>query len=70
MPITATPERPRYLDLTAASEISGLSEKTLRRRISEGSIPAYRVGPRVVRIREDSLFAFIESRAIGNPASV
>ena len=63
---TPTPARPRYVDLETASSLTGLSEKTLRRRISEGAIVAYRVGKRVIRIDEDSLYAFIAAQPIGN----
>jgi excisionase family DNA binding protein len=34
-----------------------LSTKTIRRRISDGSIPAYRCGRRNIRIRLDELEA-------------
>lgn len=40
-----------YLSLTDAAEIVGQSVNTLRRRISSGSLPAYRFGPRSIRVR-------------------
>jgi excisionase family DNA binding protein len=40
-----------YLGLPEAAEYLGLSVKTLRRRISAGTLPAYRFGPRSIRVR-------------------
>jgi excisionase family DNA binding protein len=46
-----------YLTLPQAAEIVGLSVKTLRRRISAGSLTAYRFGPRSIRIKRSDLEA-------------
>jgi excisionase family DNA binding protein len=46
--------RHRYLPLASVAEDHGISVKTLRRRIAEGTLPAYRVGGQV-RVREDDL---------------
>ncbi|SFB98975.1 DNA binding domain-containing protein, excisionase family [Nocardioides terrae] len=46
-----------YLSLTDAAEIVGQSVKTLRRRISAGTLPAYRFGPRSIRVRFNDLEA-------------
>lgn len=40
-----------YLTLPEAAEYVGQSVKTLRRRIAAGALPAYRLGPRSIRIR-------------------
>lgn len=40
----------RNLTLKQAAEWYGVSERTLRRRISEGRLKAYRVGPRSIRV--------------------
>jgi excisionase family DNA binding protein len=40
----------KYLTLRMGAEQYGLSERTLRRRIAEGKLPAIRVGPRSIRI--------------------
>ena len=37
--------------LVEAAEILGQSVKTLRRRFAEGTLPAYRFGPRYIRVR-------------------
>jgi excisionase family DNA binding protein len=51
-----TDENP-YLSLPDAAEVIGQSVKTLRRRISAGSLPAYRFGPRCIRVRLHDLEA-------------
>jgi len=48
---------PVYLSLDEAAEIMSLSIKTIRRRISDGTIPAYQCGKRPIRIRLDDLEA-------------
>ncbi|WP_367181608.1 excisionase family DNA-binding protein [uncultured Serinicoccus sp.] len=39
-----------YESLAAAAERTGMSIRTLRRRIAEGQLPAYRSGPRLIRV--------------------
>lgn len=39
-----------YESLAAAAERTGVSIRTLRRRIAEGRLPAYRSGPRLIRV--------------------
>ena len=41
----------RYLSLTEAADLMSVSVKTLRRRIADGTLPAYRCGRRVIRVR-------------------
>ena len=41
----------QYLTLPEAAAYLGQSVKTLRRRISAGTLPAYRFGPRSIRVR-------------------
>lgn len=43
-------ERRQYESLREAAERTGISERTLRRRISEGKLPAYHVGSRIIRV--------------------
>ncbi|MBA8964761.1 excisionase family DNA binding protein [Rhodococcus percolatus] len=38
-----------------AAEQFGVSERTIRRRIADGSLRAYRMGPRMIRIDTDQL---------------
>jgi excisionase family DNA binding protein len=48
---------PTYVSLEQAAEITAQSVKTIRRRVSDGTLPAYRLGPRAIRIRLDDLEA-------------
>lgn len=50
-------ELPVYVSLDEAAEIMSLSTRTIRRRISDGTIPAYQCGRRPIRIRLDELEA-------------
>lgn len=44
------------LSIPDAAEYSGASQKTIRRRIADGTIPAVRIG-RLIRIRPEDLEA-------------
>ena len=46
---------PIYLSLDEAAQIMSLSTRTIRRRISDGTIPAYHCGHRAIRVRLDEL---------------
>jgi excisionase family DNA binding protein len=48
---------PTYISLEQAAEITEQSVKTIRRRISDGTIPAYRFGPRHIRVKLEDLEA-------------
>ncbi|MFC5730136.1 MULTISPECIES: helix-turn-helix domain-containing protein [Nocardioides] len=50
-------ELPVYVSLEEAAEMMSLSTRTIRRRISDGTIPAYQCGRRSIRIRVDELEA-------------
>lgn len=50
------PESPRQLiSLVEAAERCDLSVKTLRRRIADGTLTAYRIGPRLIKVDADQL---------------
>lgn len=52
MPNTSMPRQ--FESLAQAAERTGLSTRTLRRRIADGRLTAYRAGPRIIRLdRED-----------------
>ncbi len=55
---------PRYLTIAEAADASSVTPKTVRRWIAAGLLPAVRLGPRVVRIREGEL------SALGQPLTV
>ncbi len=40
----------QWVTINAAAECMGVSPKTIRRRIADGSLPAWRVGPRLIRV--------------------
>jgi len=48
---------PTYVSLDQAADMMSLSVKTIRRRIADGTIPAYKCGKRPIRIRLDELEA-------------
>jgi excisionase family DNA binding protein len=48
---------PTYVTLEHAAQITEQSVKTIRRRIADGILPAYRFGGRNIRIRLDDLEA-------------
>ena len=45
-----TQQSRQFETLSQAASRSGLSPRTLRRRIAAGQLPAYRNGPRVIRL--------------------
>lgn len=47
---TTAHTRRQFETLTEAADRTGLSVRTLRRRIAAGMLPAYRCGPRVLRV--------------------
>lgn len=55
--MTKKRELPVYVSLEEAAEMMSLSARTIRRRISDGTIPAYQCGKRPIRIRLDELEA-------------
>lgn len=60
----ATQTTNRYLTIDQTADAAGVTPKTVRRWIAAGILPAVRLGPRLVRIREDDL------SALGQPLTV
>ncbi|HEV7169062.1 MAG TPA: helix-turn-helix domain-containing protein [Micrococcaceae bacterium] len=58
-----------YLSIKRAAERFGVCECTLRRRISEGLLPAYRFGPRAIRIKASDLENMGKPIPVGEPAA-
>lgn len=54
---TKTAERPprRFGSLTIGAEMLGVSDKTLRRMIADGTVTGYRLGKRLIRVDLDEL---------------
>lgn len=40
-----------WTSIQRAAEFVGCNPKTIRRKISDGSLPAVRLGPRMIRVR-------------------
>lgn len=55
--MTRSRDLPVYVSLDEAARMMSLSTRTIRRRISDGTIPAYQCGRRSIRIRVDELEA-------------
>lgn len=45
----------RLLTIEEAAAYTSLSTRTIRRRIADGALPAFRVGPRSIRVRAEHL---------------
>jgi len=56
----------KAVDLARAADYLGVSIQSVRRRIAEGNLPAFRVGPRSIRVYIDDLEAL--KRPIGGAA--
>lgn len=59
----------RHLTLREAADWYGVSERTLRRRISEGRLPAVRLGPRSIRVRAEDVEALAVPIPTTDPAA-
>ncbi len=49
----------RLASLADAADYAAVNPRTIRRRIADGSITGYRVGPRIIRIDLDELDALL-----------
>ena len=61
----------RLIKINQASEQYDVSERTIRRRISDGSLTGYRLGKRIIRVDPDevaALFHCIPSAKAGDAA--
>jgi excisionase family DNA binding protein len=60
----STPRRttpsPGYLTLAEAADFLACDEHTLRRRIAEGKLAGYRIGPRGTRVKLADVEALVE----------
>jgi excisionase family DNA binding protein len=50
---------PALLTICQVADATGLSTKTIRRRISDHTLVAHRIGPRAIRIERDSVLALL-----------
>ena len=61
---TALPTR-HFVSIEQASNYTGLSVKTLRRRISDGTLTGYRAGPKLVRVDLNEVDAMLTPIPVG-----
>lgn len=59
-------QQQKWLDLRTGAEYLGLNERTLRNYIKSGTLPAYRLGPRQIRIKQTDLDALLHSIPAGS----
>lgn len=57
------------LTIRSAAEKFGVSERTIRRRIASGELPAYRLGPRSIRLRAEDVEALAKPIPAGGDAA-
>lgn len=55
---TITP--PAWLPQADAADYLGVTERTLRRYVASGQLPAYRLGPRLLRFKQSDLDALLQ----------
>ncbi len=56
---TANSSRP-YLSIGQTADYLGLTDRTVRQMVSDGRLTAYRLGPRVVRLRREEIDAAMQ----------
>lgn len=49
----------RLASLAGAADYAAVNPRTIRRRIADGSLTGYRVGPRIIRVDLDELDALL-----------
>jgi excisionase family DNA binding protein len=59
---------PARVSIKRAGEYLDCSDKTIRRRIADGSLKAHRIGPQSIRIDRESLLALAEANPLGGVA--
>jgi excisionase family DNA binding protein len=59
----------RLVSINQAADYADVSTKTIRRRIADGTIPAERLGPRLIRVRLDAVDAAFHPIPTTGPAA-
>jgi excisionase family DNA binding protein len=54
---------PLLLSLAQVAEVTNLSQKTISRRIQDGTLRAKRLGPRTLRVERDSVLEWLGQSA-------
>ena len=65
---TYTSELPPMMNLIQVADVLDVSVSTVRNWIQEGTLPAYRLGPRLIRVMVSDLNALIS--AMDNPVEI
>ena len=65
---TYTSELPPMMNLIQVADVLDVSVSTVRNWIQEGTLPAYRLGPRLIRVMVSDLNALIS--AMDNPEEI
>jgi len=55
----------QFLDVNEASELTGLTVPTIYRKVSQKTMPAYKVGGKSLRFDRKELIAWMKSKPIG-----
>lgn len=50
----------KFITQQQAAEVLGVTDRTIRKMIADGRLPAYRLGPRVIRLRLDEVEAALQ----------
>ncbi len=58
-PVKPSQPARRYVPIAVAADYVPCSPKTIRRRISDGSLTGYRMGPRLIRVDLNELDALL-----------
>jgi len=58
----------KKITIKEAAETVGVSARTIRRYIASGRIPAYRLGPRMIRVDADQLTEQLHTPVTGGAA--
>lgn len=53
-----------YITTREAAARLSIGERTLSRMIQRGAFPAYRIGPHLIRIKEEDLEAYVAGRLV------
>jgi excisionase family DNA binding protein len=51
---------PALLAISQVAEETGLSTKTIRRRLADGTLRGVRIGPRAIRVERDSIIELLQ----------
>lgn len=49
----------RLIGINEAAELVGVNEKSIRRYIADGDLPGFRLGKRLLRVREEGVLALL-----------